>query len=146
VEEPSHLDMLKEDVRAWNEWRVQNPSTRPDLTEADLRGAFLQEADLRGANLQGADLYTAILPRANLQEADLRGGNLQGAGLIGADLRGANLQEANLFSAKLLDAQVADDHQLADTKSLQGATMPNGQKYEDWLKDKEGSGKDAETE
>jgi hypothetical protein len=29
------------------------------------------------------------------------------------------------------------------SKSLEGATMPNGQKYEDWLKDKEG-GKDRE--
>jgi hypothetical protein len=29
-------------------------------------------------------------------------------------------------------------------KSLEGATMPNGQKYEDWLKDKQGSGKDGE--
>jgi hypothetical protein len=29
-------------------------------------------------------------------------------------------------------------------KSLEGATMPNGQKYEEWLKDKEGSGEDAE--
>jgi hypothetical protein len=26
-------------------------------------------------------------------------------------------------------------------KLLQGATMPNGQKYEDWLKDKKASGK-----
>jgi hypothetical protein len=26
-------------------------------------------------------------------------------------------------------------------KLLQGATMPNGQKYEDWLKDKKVSGK-----
>jgi hypothetical protein len=31
-------------------------------------------------------------------------------------------------------------------RSLQGAIMPNGQKYEDWLKDKEGSGKEVENE
>jgi hypothetical protein len=36
--------------------------------------------------------------------------------------------------------------QLDDTLSLQGATMPDGQKYEDWLKEKEGSGKDVENE
>jgi len=35
---------------------------------------------------------------------------------------------------------------LADTLSLRGATMPNGQKYEDWIKDKEDSGKDVENE
>jgi hypothetical protein len=27
--------------------------------------------------------------------------------------------------------------QLEQAKSLQGATMPDGQKYEDWIKDKE---------
>jgi hypothetical protein len=30
------------------------------------------------------------------------------------------------------------------TKSLEGATMPHGQKYEDWLKDKEGREVDEE--
>ena len=30
--------------------------------------------------------------------------------------------------------------------SLQGAIMPDGQTYEDWLKDKEGSWKDEEKE
>jgi hypothetical protein len=37
-------------------------------------------------------------------------------------------------------------HQLADALSLEGATMPDGQKYEDWINDKEGSGKDVENE
>ena len=31
-------------------------------------------------------------------------------------------------------------------KSLEGATMPNGQKYEDWLKDKKAGGKDEKNE
>ena len=29
---------------------------------------------------------------------------------------------------------------------LKGATMPNGQKYEDWLKDKKAQGKDEKNE
>jgi hypothetical protein len=36
-----------------------------------------------------------------------------------------------------------DAYRLDAAKSLEGATMPNGQKYEDWLKSK-GSGKDGE--
>jgi hypothetical protein len=32
------------------------------------------------------------------------------------------------------------------TSSLESATMPDGQEYEDWLKDKEGSGKHVENE
>jgi hypothetical protein len=33
---------------------------------------------------------------------------------------------------------------LAECKSLKGATMPNGQQYEDWLKDREGRGEHGE--
>jgi hypothetical protein len=36
--------------------------------------------------------------------------------------------------------------QLSKAKYLQGTTMPDRRKYEDWLKDKEGSGKDGENE
>jgi hypothetical protein len=32
------------------------------------------------------------------------------------------------------------------TKHLEGATMPNGQKYEEWLKDKKASVKDEKNE
>jgi hypothetical protein len=31
-------------------------------------------------------------------------------------------------------------------RALQGAIMPDGQKYEDWLEDKEGRAKDEENE
>src|SRR5215204_1307996 len=51
--------------------------------------------------------------------------------LAGADLRGANLQGAILQGAKVTGEQ------LAYTPLMQGATMPDGQKYEDWLKSKE---------
>jgi hypothetical protein len=57
-----------------------------------------------------------------------------------ADLQYANLQRANLYGADLKGANVAD-HQLADTLSLQDATMPDGQKYENWLIDKESRGR-----
>jgi uncharacterized protein YjbI with pentapeptide repeats len=86
---------------------------------------MLREADLQNALLQGVNLQDAFLPKANLQ--------------------GANLQGANLSEAKFRGAEVTPE-QLADTQSLQRATMPNGQKYEDWLKEKEGSGKDVENE
>jgi uncharacterized protein YjbI with pentapeptide repeats len=141
---------------------------RADLYEAILRDANLQEAnlhgeDLQGANFQGANLQEANLQEANLQEANLQGAILQqailrGAILFRADLRGTHLQQAILQQAHLFradlrgailqranlqDAKVTDS-QLANTRSLQGATMPNGQKYEDWLKDREGHGKDGE--
>jgi uncharacterized protein YjbI with pentapeptide repeats len=61
----SHLDILKEGVEAWNEWRTQNPSITPDLSASNLLMADLSAVILSGettftrANLSGADLSAA---------------------------------------------------------------------------------------
>jgi uncharacterized protein YjbI with pentapeptide repeats len=52
------------------------------------------------------------------------------------DLNGANLRGADLRGADLSDAMVTND-QLKQAYRLEGATMPNGQKYEDWVKSRE---------
>ena len=79
------------------------------------------------------------LSGANLRGADLGGANLSYAILSGADLSGANLYEANLRGARGISAQELEEQ----CKILIGATMPNGQKYDDWLKSK-GRGEDGE--
>ena len=112
------------------------------LTEADLRGVHLTEADLSHANLKGAllrlaDLREADLSYADLREADLRWTDLREADLSWANLTGANLLMARLSEANLRNAQGWTDDQLAQARSFEGATMPNGQKYEEWLKDRD---------
>jgi hypothetical protein len=102
-----------------------------DLIEADLTGAILSDADLSGADLSGATLHYA-----RLSEADLRAANLRYANLIEADLSEADLTWAFLEYAKLNGAYVTDE-QLAQCLSLKGATMPDGQKYEDQRKSKD---------
>jgi hypothetical protein len=126
-----------------------------NLIGADLRGAFLHEAFLLRANLshadlRGATLRSATLVQANLSGADLRRADLREADLKGASLRGANLSRIIIQSAGLLaeiDAQLGegldkDSDELEqrvgeppykEPPLLQGATMPNGQKYEEWL-------------
>jgi len=37
MESQPYLDFLKRGANVWNEWREQNPFTRPDFTEADLQ-------------------------------------------------------------------------------------------------------------
>jgi uncharacterized protein YjbI with pentapeptide repeats len=104
-----HLQILKQGVHLWNEWREQHRDITPDLRGADLnnealsyadfaganlRDANLSEADLTDADLRHASLYHvnlngALLIRAQLNNADVRGGDHDGAFFIGADLRGA---------------------------------------------------------
>jgi uncharacterized protein YjbI with pentapeptide repeats len=107
-----------------------------DLNGAILSGAILNEAELKGADLSGADLRSALLGEANLRNASLSK----------AILSKAILSDASLFRADLSDAYGYTQKQLAQAGALKGATMPNGQKYEDWLKDKKAQGKEEKNE
>lgn len=66
---PEHLEILRQGVKAWNEWRRRNIYVIPDLSGADLRGMDLQ--------------YVHFM-RANLGEANLAGCNLRQSYLVGA--------------------------------------------------------------
>src|SRR5271157_3789908 len=123
---PEHLEILKQGVEQWNDWKKDQADVPPDLSEADffranlfganlgganLSGARLTEAKLRTANLSGADLRGANLDRgakllSNLDGADLRRANLRYADLTGVGLRGANLSVANLSGANLSEADL----------------------------------------
>jgi uncharacterized protein YjbI with pentapeptide repeats len=136
---------------------------RSNLSGADLSGADLLGADLRGADLSGANLVRVELKFARLSRADLLGAEQAWANLFAADLRGArlggNLNKANLSNAILTGVDlryrflieadlsgaigIKDEELAQQAASLEGATMPNGQKYEDWLKS-QGRGEDGE--
>ncbi|NEQ50782.1 MAG: hypothetical protein F6K11_11705 [Leptolyngbya sp. SIO3F4] len=119
---PEHLELLKQGIEAWNQWRINNPAVQPDLSEtvlsgadlysanlsgANLSGALLDVAFLRGANLSEANLYVASLYSADLYSVDLQRANLSGANLSGVDLCEANLSEANLNVASLSRANLS---------------------------------------
>ena len=91
---------------------------------------FLQESALLErpnpiVRFDDADLSEADLSRATLSNANLSYATLNNANLGSADLTGANLEGANLSGATHVTQE-----QLASGKSLLGATLPNGQKYE----------------
>jgi uncharacterized protein YjbI with pentapeptide repeats len=119
---------------------------------AQLFGTNLSDADLSYAILGATDLHNAKLLRTDLSHANLGEAYLRGADLSDADLSNARLEKTllydprfpedaadlsgvNLSNAYLKDATVKEE-QLEQAESLKGATMPNGQKYEDWLKDR----------
>jgi hypothetical protein len=70
-------------------------------------------------------------------------------GLSGAPLSDANLSGVPLSRADLRDADLSGVIGINNAQleylafSLEGATMPNGQKYEDWLRSK-GRAEDGE--
>jgi uncharacterized protein YjbI with pentapeptide repeats len=108
-----------------------------DLFGANLSSATMMESNLHWANLSGANLSGSYLFRANLGEVDLTEADLSGADLSEAYLGLANLSGADLSGANLSGATGVSNEELArQAASLEGATMPNGQKYEDWLKSK----------
>ena len=105
-----------------------NPDNMPvgvsiPVYPGDLSGAELNYADLSGADLSGAFLYQTDLVGANLSCADLSQTHFGKANLTAANLRHATgiLEKSERY--------------LEDPAfSLAGATMPNGQNYEDWVK------------
>jgi uncharacterized protein YjbI with pentapeptide repeats len=112
-----------------------------DLSHLNLRGADLSEADLSEADLSFATMSGVDLSGADLSEADLSFASMSGVDLHGADLSKANLTNTDLSKANLLLADLSGAKGITNeelkqlAKSLERATMPNGQKYEDWLKD-----------
>jgi uncharacterized protein YjbI with pentapeptide repeats len=142
----SAADLSEADLRASN-------LSEADLSEADLQGANLsasillraelREAHLGGAHVSVANLSEANLHKANLRKADLSASNLSGVDFSEADLRGArlnlcDLRGSNLSSADLSGVEGITNEELErQAYSLKGATMPNGQQYEDWLKSKD---------
>jgi hypothetical protein len=96
----SHLSVLKQGVKPWNQWREQDFSVEPDLgVQPDLSGANLSGVDLSGADLSGTDLSGASLSGADLSGANLSGANLSGVNLSAANLRWADLWDASLDGA-----------------------------------------------
>jgi len=108
------------------------------LSDSGLTGtgessiSLFREIDLSEANLNNANLSRANLTYANLSGATLRNANLSYAVLIGADLEGAT----GITNEQLYQQGKSFAKSFEGATTLEGATMPNGQKYEDWLKDR----------
>jgi uncharacterized protein YjbI with pentapeptide repeats len=105
------------------------------LEETDIRWVDLDNEDLHSANLKNAMMRGTNLKGANLEGADLEGAWLKDTSLKDTNLRGAKLKETRFQRANLkgADVEISD---LVEDAYLQGATMPSGQKYEEWRKSK----------
>jgi uncharacterized protein YjbI with pentapeptide repeats len=107
---PEHLAILKQGVKVWNRWRLDNPEILPDLRFARLLGADLYEANLGQVKLNFANLNRAKLCRANLDSALCSAASFHDASLTWSSLHNCNLHRATLTHANLAssDATGAD--------------------------------------
>lgn len=132
-----HLDILIQGVEIWNQWRHDNSSIQPDLSQAMLNGldlsgynlnavqlwgAFFGQTKLIGANLSSIIATNAAFEEANLSMANMSGSNfsrsnfsranlyrvnLQYTYLYGTVLKQVNLNEANLDESILYEADLS---------------------------------------
>ena len=103
-----HVALLKQGVTAWNEWRLKNPDTRPDLNGATLIGATLS-GNLTGAYLcyfskmavPISDKPSSMHPRSADSELIERGFliKLHYAPAV-PDLKGVDTHQATMSSIK----------------------------------------------
>jgi TIR domain/Pentapeptide repeats (8 copies) len=126
---PEHVEILKQGVQVWNQWRQEFPKIVPDLSGADLSHINLSysslfdttfsvatpndtsfiDASLKRVDLSEAYLHVRInLSDVNLNHASLSGAILNNANLSGADLSAADLSGANLNHAGLIDTNFID--------------------------------------
>ena len=134
-----------------------------DLSKASLGGTTLGRVHLAGADLSGAHLSGARLSNLNealIRDADLSDTDLSGANLSNVTLASSSYlpefsqegmeeipigeepteeikqeRERRAEAIKDLTVEEKASRELQYlAKSLEGATMPDGQKYEDWLK------------
>ena len=121
--DPNHVEILKQGVAAWNEWRDANPFLVPDLSGlniyAELNSTLtpnqrlrresidLANVDFRRVNLTKANFHDWIRKGANLSGADLQEARLERAALMEVNLEKANLRRADLSYAALWGSNLA---------------------------------------
>lgn len=101
------VELLKQGVKVWNQWRWMHPDVQINLSKADLSEADLRRVDLRKANLRRANLNKANLSEVALWDSNFEGANLHRANLVCADISDAVLNEANLSEADLSGADLS---------------------------------------
>ncbi|MBU1317801.1 MAG: toll/interleukin-1 receptor domain-containing protein [candidate division Zixibacteria bacterium] len=110
-----HVKILKQGVEAWNKWRKENPTLKPDFgaDNYELHGANLNGRNLQGINLSDANLKSTILTAAHFGKrlTFVEGRTeFEAANLSNSDLSSAFLLEAEFHSTNLRNARLIKSH------------------------------------
>ncbi len=144
-----HTNILIQGLDFWNNWRIQNPKIKPNISKIDLHKVFtiwvlkrismtshelnfseanmseIRFADIDGLifNFSQANLSHADLSQSKLRWANLNNANLNCAKIIKTDLLRAKLINANLIDANLSHAILIDAE--LDNANLRSANLNN---------------------
>jgi Pentapeptide repeats (8 copies) len=93
-------------VRKWNQWRLENPHTRPCLRDFSLGGFNLSGIQLQGVNMAGARFESLVLSAASLTAANMN--DMQAikcrftaTRMEGAVMQRCSFRECDFSSAKM---------------------------------------------
>lgn len=111
-----HVQLLRQGAAVWNAWRKTHPDVKPDLRDADLKGAVLSVAPMSWEQYERTSLKEVdrleeyfrdeYQVSVSFSKEQLEGLDLRGTDLSGADLRGAVLVGARLCGASLRGAGI----------------------------------------
>ncbi|HKQ03861.1 MAG TPA: toll/interleukin-1 receptor domain-containing protein [Blastocatellia bacterium] len=111
------IEILKQGVKAWNEWRENSARRRPNLNGANLRDADLSGVNFFITDLIGANLSDARLYGVDFTVADLSGANLSGAGIRDGKFLRTTLRDAN-FAIAIMSENSFAETDLSSAKGL----------------------------
>jgi uncharacterized protein YjbI with pentapeptide repeats len=103
------------------------------ISNSSFRYAIFNNATFDGAVLYNIDFTCADFFSSDLREVDFIGERWYRQGLF-REQGVTNLTGARFIRVDLSNCQISME-QLASLESLEGATMPDGRKWEEWLKD-----------
>lgn len=96
------LEILRQGVIAWNNWREANPTLSPDLSNTDFRGVNFCNINLHNCCLVYTNFSHAQLKSADFSNSNLEGSSFSYADLTGVNISGCNLKNSNFNSAALI--------------------------------------------
>lgn len=149
---PDHVARLSLPAKEWNNWRCENPTIRPDLSDLDLNsvrtgpvnlvfgsaldhrfdGYDFRDATLDGINFARHNVTGILVQGASMKRCALTGHQLTyfeltNCDLTDADLSGCQLEGTRLGGAKLVGADLS--FSVFVRTHLQGADLTGAHVY-----------------
>lgn len=127
---PEHVEILKQGVGVWNEWRRENPDVDPDIKSGlfknlILKGINFSRMDLtntlfQGVNLEGANFKKTMLTRSSFLNSTILNANFTSAQIyychfMATALNGVNFSKSTLLGVNFQDTKFSSTYFLSSS-------------------------------